>query len=194
MAPRSRWRGPRTEARSPVVLVVDDDLSYLDKLQRALRDIYTVHTTTSGVEAIHLIKALPEVNVLVVNEDLPRMKGTELLRFLNEIFKNADAIIKILLTESALERDDDRPGQLRPHRLLPGQAGRPGRHPPQDQLPHRPALAREAVVHARHPRRVTRTSASRPARSGEAKLVNLSENGMFLKTLSSLPRGLGRDR
>ena len=33
----------------PVVLVVDDDLAYLEKLQRALRDIYTVYTTTSGV-------------------------------------------------------------------------------------------------------------------------------------------------
>src|SRR4030066_135250 len=85
----------------PVILIVDDDLAYLDKLQRALRGAYAVYTTTSGVEAIQLIKALPEVNVLVVNEDLPRMKGTELLRFLNEIFKNADAIIKILLTACA---------------------------------------------------------------------------------------------
>jgi len=87
-----------TPSALPVVIVVDDDLAYLEKLQRALRDIYSVYTSTSGVEAIHLIKALPEVNVLVVNEDLPRMKGTELLRFLNEIFKNSDAIIKILLT------------------------------------------------------------------------------------------------
>src|SRR4030067_2093554 len=85
----------------PVVLVVDDDLAYLEKLQRALRDIYAVHTTTSGIEAIHLIKALPEVNVLIVNEDLPRMKGTELLRFLNELFKNSDAIITIVLPDSA---------------------------------------------------------------------------------------------
>ena len=84
----------------PVVLIVDDDLGYLERLQRALRDFFSVYTTTSGVEAIHLIKALPKVNVLVVNEDLPRMKGTELLRFLKEIFKSSDAIIKILLTES----------------------------------------------------------------------------------------------
>ena len=34
----------------PVVLVVDDDLAYLEKLQRALRDIYVVYTVTSGVE------------------------------------------------------------------------------------------------------------------------------------------------
>jgi ActR/RegA family two-component response regulator len=41
----------------PIVLVVDDDLAYLEKLQRSLRDIYSVHTATTGVEAIHLIKA-----------------------------------------------------------------------------------------------------------------------------------------
>src|SRR5512137_2117708 len=97
---REQMEKPKAGSQ-PVVLVVDDDLAYLEKLQRALRDIYTVYTTTSGVEAIHLIKALPEVNVLVVNEDLPRMKGTELLRFLNEIFKNSEAIIKILLTDAA---------------------------------------------------------------------------------------------
>src|SRR5512137_412063 len=102
MAREQMDRTDKTKAAAqPVVLVVDDDLPYLERLQRSLRDIYAVHTTTSGVEAIHLIKALPEVNVLVVNEDLPRMKGTELLRFLNEIFKESDAIIKILLTECA---------------------------------------------------------------------------------------------
>src|SRR4030066_2380394 len=90
-----------TPSALPVVLIVDDDLAYLDKIQRALRDIYAVYTTTSGVEAIHLIKALPEVHVLVVNEDLPRMKGTERLRFLNEIFKHSATIIKILLTGCA---------------------------------------------------------------------------------------------
>ena len=68
----SREQMEKTAATAlPVILVVDDDLAYLEKLQRALRDIYAVYTTTSVVEAIQLIQALPEVNVLVVNEDLP---------------------------------------------------------------------------------------------------------------------------
>ena len=172
----------------PVVLVVDDDLSYLDKLQRALRDIYTVHTTTSGVEAIHLIKALPEVNVLVVNEDLPRMKGTELLRFLNEIFKNSDAIIKILLTacpsngttidlasygriDCCLAKPEDPAAIRRKISFLIAQRSREKRSSMRVTLDG------------------TRDIRIETGPLGEAKLVNLSENGMFLKTLSSFPEG-----
>ncbi|MBE3109657.1 MAG: PilZ domain-containing protein [Acidobacteria bacterium] len=172
----------------PVVLVVDDDLAYLEKLQRALRDIYAVYTTTSGVEAIQLIKALPEVNVLVVNEDLPRMKGTELLRFLNELFKNSDAIIKILLTESptngsvidlasygridcCLAKPADPAAIRRKINFLIAQRSREKR-----------SSMRVTLDGSRNIRIET-------GPLGEAKLVNLSENGMFLKTLSSFPEG-----
>ena len=184
---REQMERSKTDA-SPVVLVVDDDLSYLDKLQRALRDIYTVHTTTSGVEAIHLIKALPEVNVLVVNEDLPRMKGTELLRFLNEIFKNSDAIIKILLTacpsngttidlasygriDCCLAKPEDPAAIRRKISFLIAQRSREKRSSMRVTLDG------------------TRDIRIETGPLGEAKLVNLSENGMFLKTLSSFPEG-----
>src|SRR5512136_2246098 len=93
--------GSQAPVARPVVLIVDDDLGYLEKLQRAFRDHYAVHTAASGIEAIKLIKALPEVHALIVSEDLPRMKGTELFRFLHEMYAKSDAIIKVLLTDSA---------------------------------------------------------------------------------------------
>ncbi|HPW17229.1 MAG TPA: PilZ domain-containing protein [Candidatus Aminicenantes bacterium] len=172
----------------PVVLVVDDDLAYLEKLQRALRDIYTVYTTTSGVEAIHLMKTVPEVNVLVVNEDLPRMKGTELLRFLNEIFKNSEAIIKILLTavtsngttvdlasygriDCCLAKPSDPAAIRRKIGFLLAQRSREKR-----------SSMRVTLDGARDVRIET-------GPLGEAKLVNLSENGVFIKTLSAFPEG-----
>ena len=172
----------------PVVLVVDDDLAYLEKLQRALRDIYSVYTTTSGVEAIHLIKALPEVNVLVVNEDLPRMKGTELLRFLNEIFKNSDAIIKILLTEVVSNGTMmDMASYGRVDCCLAK---------PSDPAAIRRKISFLIAQRSREKRSSMRVTldGSKDIRIetgllGEAKLVNLSENGMFLKTLSSSPEG-----
>jgi ubiquinone/menaquinone biosynthesis C-methylase UbiE/CheY-like chemotaxis protein len=178
---------PKAGAR-PVVLVVDDDLAYLEKLQRALRDIYTVYTTTSGVEAIHLIKALPEVNVLVVNEELPRMKGTELLRFLNEIFKNADAIIKILLTECA---SNGTTIDLASYGRIDCCLAKPA-----DPAAIRRKISFLIAQRSREKRSSMRITldGSRDIRIetsllGEAKLVNLSENGMFLKTLSSSPEG-----
>lgn len=172
----------------PVVLVVDDDLAYLEKLQRALRDIYAVYTTTSGVEAIQLIKALPEVNVLVVNEDLPRMKGTELLRFLNELFKNSDAIIKILLTESATNGSVI---DLASYGRIDCCLAKPA-----DPAAIRRKISFLIAQRSREKRSSMRVTldGSRDIRIetgplGEAKLVNLSENGMFLKTLSSFPEG-----
>jgi ubiquinone/menaquinone biosynthesis C-methylase UbiE/ActR/RegA family two-component response regulator len=172
----------------PVVLVVDDDLAYLEKLQRALRDIYAVHTTTSGVEAIHLIKAMPEVNVLVVNDDLPRMKGTELLRFLNEIFKSSESIIKILLTacpgngatidlasygriDCCLAKPDDPAALRRKISFLIAQRSREKRSSMRITIDGSRDVRIETGPH------------------GEAKLVNLSENGMFLKTLTGFPEG-----
>jgi len=172
----------------PVVLVVDDDLAYLEKLQRSLRDLYAVHTTTSGVEAIHLIKALPEVNVLVVNEDLPRMKGTELLRFLNEIFKDSEGIIKILLTESAANGTTIDLASY-------------GRIDCFWAKPTDPAASRRKISFLIAQRSREKRSSMRVSLDGlknirielgllgEAQLVNLSENGMFLKTLSSSPEG-----
>jgi ubiquinone/menaquinone biosynthesis C-methylase UbiE/CheY-like chemotaxis protein len=172
----------------PVVLVVDDDLAYLEKLQRALRDIYAVYTTTSGVEAIQLIKALPEVNVLVVNEDLPRMKGTELLRFLNELFKNSDAIIKIVLTESATNGSVI---DLASYGRIDCCLAKPA-----DPAAIRRKISFLLAQRSREKRSSMRVTldGSQDIRIetgplGEAKLVNLSENGMFLKTLSSFPEG-----
>ncbi len=172
----------------PVVLVVDDDLAYLEKLQRALRDLYAVYTTTSGVEAIQLIKALPEVNVLVVNEDLPRMKGTELLRFLHEIFKNSEAIIKILLTECA---SNGTTIDLSSYGRIDCCLAKPA-----DPAAIRRKISFLIAQRSREKRssmRVTLDGSKdiqiETGPLGEAKLVNLSENGMFLKTLSSFPEG-----
>jgi ubiquinone/menaquinone biosynthesis C-methylase UbiE/CheY-like chemotaxis protein len=172
----------------PVVLIVDDDLAYLEKLQRALRDIYAVYTTTSGVEAIHLIKAVPEVNVLVVNDDLPRMKGTELLRFLNEIFKNSEAIIKILLTASS---SNGTTIDLASYGRIDCCLAKPS-----DPLAIRRKISFLLAQRSREKRssmRVTLDGADdiriEAGFAGEAELINLGENGVFIKTTSVFPEG-----
>ena len=177
-----------TKPPLPVVLIVDDDLAYLDKLQRALRGAYAVYTTTSGVEAIQLIKALPEVNVLVVNEDLPRMKGTELLRFLNEIFKNADAIIKILLTACATNGTTI---DLASYGRIDCCLAKPS-----DPIAIRRKISFLIAQRSREKRSSMRVTLDgtgdiriETGPLGDAKLVNLSENGVFLKTLTSFPEG-----
>ena len=172
----------------PVVLAVDDDLGYLERLQRALRADFAVYTTASGVEAIHLIKALPEVNVLVVSEDLPRMKGTELLRFLNEIFKGSESIVKILLTDCA---PDGTTVDLASYGHIDCCLAKPA-----DPAALRRKIGFLLAQRSREKRssmRVTLDSGGdirvETGPLGEAKLVNLSENGAFLRTPSSFAEG-----
>jgi DNA-binding response OmpR family regulator/ubiquinone/menaquinone biosynthesis C-methylase UbiE len=178
----------RAGTNLPVVLIVDDDLSFLEKLQRTLREAYTVRTSTSGVEAIHLIKTLPEVHVIIVNEDLPRMKGTEFLRFLHEMFNNSGSIIKILLAEGGgngsvidlasngridccLAKPSDPAVLLRKVNFLLAQKSREKRTSMRISINGSQDVRIEAGT------------------LGEAQVVNLSENGMFLKTLSFFPEG-----
>ncbi len=194
------WRGPAVKlmpredaekkagTNAPVVLILDDDLSFLEKIQRTLREAYTVRTSTSGIEAIHLIKTLPEVHVIIVNEDLPRMKGTEFLRFLKEMFKSSESIIKILLTESTvngslidlasygridccLAKPSDPAVLLRKVNFLLAQKSREKRTSMRISINGSQEVRIEAGT------------------LGEARVVNLSENGMFLKTLSFFPEG-----
>src|SRR5512147_2863601 len=85
----------------PVVLIVYDSLRDLERLQKTLKDRFTVYTSASGVEALQLIKSLPEIHVLIVDNDLPRMKGTELFRFLEEMVRKSEGTIKILIASAA---------------------------------------------------------------------------------------------
>ncbi|MCK7489226.1 MAG: hypothetical protein MZU79_02485 [Anaerotruncus sp.] len=100
-------------------------------------------------------------------------------------------MIKILLTECASNGTDHRPGQLRPHRLLHGQAGRPGRLEEEDQLPDGPALRARSARPCGSPSTGPGTSASRRAPWEKPSWSISARHGVFLKTLSSFPEGLG---
>ena len=180
--------GTQASAARPVVLIVDDDLSYLEKLQRAFREHYAVHTAASGIEAIKLIKALPEVHALIVSEDLPRMKGTELFRFLHEMYGKSEAIIKVLLADAAsngtaaelasfgridaiCEKSEDPAEVRRKVGYLIAQRSREKRTSMRVNLNGLPDIRVEA------------------GGSDAARVINLSENGMFLQSMSLFPEG-----
>jgi DNA-binding NtrC family response regulator len=66
------------EAR-PTVLVVDDDANILSALVRALRnEPYEVLTTADPFQAVEWMKSRP-VDVVIADEFMPAMRGTELL-------------------------------------------------------------------------------------------------------------------
>ncbi len=77
------------------ILVVDDDLSLLKTLQNILqRKGYDVETAATGREAIEKFESHP-YDVLLIDIKLPDMKGTDLLKVMNN---SQTRIIKIMIT------------------------------------------------------------------------------------------------
>ena len=82
----------------PIVLLIDDDENVLFGLERALRkQPYQLLTARSGDEAMMILKNR-EVDVIVVDEVIPGVSGSDLLAWTAE---NAPDTIRIMLTGNA---------------------------------------------------------------------------------------------
>jgi response regulator RpfG family c-di-GMP phosphodiesterase len=82
----------------PIVLLIDDDENVLFGLERALRkEPYQLLTARSGDEAMMILKT-HEVDVIVVDEVMPGVSGSDLLAWTAE---NAPDTIRIMLTGNA---------------------------------------------------------------------------------------------
>jgi diguanylate cyclase (GGDEF)-like protein/PAS domain S-box-containing protein len=79
MAAGKRLSLPVREGPQPTILLVDDEPSMLSSLKRVLRpDGYRVLTAGSGLAALDLL-ATNEVQVILSDQRMPEMSGTELL-------------------------------------------------------------------------------------------------------------------
>ena len=172
----------------PAILLVDDDLPSLEKLRQTLEESYTVQTAISGVEAIHEITLRPGIDVLIVNDELPRMKGGELFRFLQETVSHSNRIVKILITNnstSEYDRDTAKYGRIDYTCSKPLD--------PAELYSMINFLIAQKSLEKRTSMRVTlKSSPDIRIESGsmrEAKVVNISENGMFLRTPSFFREG-----
>lgn len=77
------------------VLLVDDDQNLLYGLARALRhQPYLVYTAKSGEEAMWILKTRA-VDVVVADEQMPGLSGTELLAWVAQCFPD---VMRIVLT------------------------------------------------------------------------------------------------
>ena len=83
----------------PIVLAVDDMNSRLIELEQTLKENYRVFTSNNEADALKVFQEHPGVDVLIVDQNLIRMKGTELLCIMGRTVHNFDAAIKILVTE-----------------------------------------------------------------------------------------------
>lgn len=76
------------------ILYVDDEESNLRIFKTAFKRKYTVHTATSGQEAIEILKEHP-IHILITDYKMPQMSGVELLEYTVERYPN---LIRMVLT------------------------------------------------------------------------------------------------
>ncbi|MFW6160002.1 MAG: PilZ domain-containing protein [Acidobacteriota bacterium] len=175
-------------AGKPIVLVVDDDLDHLNKLREVLKEDYNVYTVSGGLEAFGMIKDLPQIQALVVNNDLSSLKGTEILRFIQDTISSSGDIVKILLTSNSFNiQVIDSLRMARPDALL---------EKPVTVECIKNKIAYHLARRAKEKRASMRINFDKSARiqvdgetSQQTELVDISENGMFLRTLSLSPEG-----
>ena len=79
------------------ILFVDDELSNLENLLFAFELDYTLITASSGAEALAIMDR-KEVAVVVSDQRMPEMTGTELLTKVKDRYPN---VVKVLITAYA---------------------------------------------------------------------------------------------
>ncbi|MGB3291555.1 MAG: response regulator [Phormidesmis sp.] len=82
-------------SKKPRMLVVDDEPDNLDLLYRTFRRDFKVLRAESGVEALEVLSTEGEVAVIISDQRMPEMKGTE---FLSKTVPDFPDTVRIILT------------------------------------------------------------------------------------------------
>jgi serine phosphatase RsbU (regulator of sigma subunit) len=77
------------------ILVVDDEIANLQKLQRTFINRYNVLAASSGCEALDIAQKNNDISVIVADQRMPDMTGVEFLRRTLDILPHA---VRIILT------------------------------------------------------------------------------------------------
>jgi two-component system, NtrC family, response regulator HupR/HoxA len=81
-------------SRKYELLLVDDELANLQKLQRTFMNQYNVHLARSGEEALQILQKVP-MDAIITDQKMPNMTGIEFLEFSQKIYPN---LVRIVLT------------------------------------------------------------------------------------------------
>jgi CheY-like chemotaxis protein len=84
-----------SSAKKPKMLVVDDEPDNLDLLYRTFRRDFNVLRAESGMMALDVLRAEGEVAVIISDQRMPEMKGTE---FLSKTVPQFPDTMRIILT------------------------------------------------------------------------------------------------
>jgi CheY-like chemotaxis protein len=93
--PTNRPLASRGRPPKPKMLVVDDEPDNLDLLYRTFRRDFQVLRAESGIQALEILEAEGEVAVIISDQRMPEMKGTE---FLSKTVPQFPNTVRIILT------------------------------------------------------------------------------------------------
>jgi len=177
-----------TMVDKPAVVIVDDDLSRRDGFERILSKDYAVFSVSGGINAFRVIRDIEPFQVLVVDNDLNGMKGVDIFRFVHESLGQSSGVSKILIADSDW---DEYGGEMAKIGKLDAVMKHPvspdGLRRKIDQLLARRAKEKRAVMRL-DVEKITGFRIEGEPR-GEIELVNISETGVFLRTLASYAHG-----
>jgi ubiquinone/menaquinone biosynthesis C-methylase UbiE len=157
-------------------------------LKSAFEGRFVIHGATDGTEALKLLRDIPSVSVLLVQQDMRPMTGVDFLRIAHELFGGLERTIKVLATGSDGQEnpggpptpgsiDACIPGEFRAsaivleiNRLL-SRRSREKRASMRITLPGNDAIGVEIGL------------------KGKADIGDIGESGMFLKTRFPYPVG-----
>ena len=93
------FKEPETEIQSSklIVLAVHNLYSNLPRLKKVFEEKYTIHTASGGTEALKILREIQKVDILIVNQNMPEMRGTEFFRVIQETQLNPEKLIKMLI-------------------------------------------------------------------------------------------------
>ena len=84
-----------TKKKKPKMLVVDDEPDNLDLLYRTFRRDFSVLKAESGIQALEILALEGEVAIIISDQRMPEMKGTE---FLSKTLPQFPNTVRIILT------------------------------------------------------------------------------------------------
>ncbi|AFY71416.1 multi-sensor hybrid histidine kinase [Thalassoporum mexicanum PCC 7367] len=83
------------------LLIVDDEINNLDMLERIFRREYQVLKALNGAEALSLLEQEGEVAVIICDQQMPQMTGTQLLTQIAASYPDTIRIILTAYTDAA---------------------------------------------------------------------------------------------
>jgi DNA-binding NtrC family response regulator len=82
-----------------LIIYIDDDQANVETFRRAFRFDYELATATSAAEGLELVRRHPDAALIVADQRMPQMKGTEFLERAMQMNPHAQRIILTAFTD-----------------------------------------------------------------------------------------------